>query len=56
MVPLLMFGGRLGFVDSRIAKLSTPAFAYTLMAVVVINVGFAISSETAYTGRASASG
>jgi hypothetical protein len=43
MVPLLMFGGVLGFVDSRIAKLSTPAFAYTLIAVVVINVGFAIS-------------
>ena len=43
MVPLLMFGGVLGFVDTRIAKLSTPAFAYTLIAVVVINIGFAIS-------------
>src|ERR1041385_3084743 len=38
-----MFGGVLGFVDSRIAKLSTPDFAGTLVAVVVINVGFAIS-------------
>jgi len=43
MVPLLMFGAVLGFVDTKIAKLSSPAFAYTLVAVVVINVGFAIS-------------
>lgn len=43
MIPLLMFGGVLGFVDSRIGKLSTPAFAYTLIAVVVINIGFSIS-------------
>ncbi len=43
MVPLLMFGSVLGFVDTRIAKLSNTAFAYTLVAVVVINIGFAIS-------------
>jgi len=43
MVPLLMFGAVVGFVDAKIAKLSNPAFAYTLVAVVVINVGFAIS-------------
>ena len=43
LVPLLMFGGVLGFVDLRIARLSTPAFAYTLIAVVVINIGFSIS-------------
>ena len=43
MVPLLMFGGVLGFVDFRIAESSTPAFAYNLVAVVVINIGFAIS-------------
>jgi Predicted membrane protein (DUF2207) C-terminal domain len=43
MVPLLMFGGVLGFVAYRIAEASTQAFAYTLIAVVVINMGFAIS-------------
>jgi Predicted membrane protein (DUF2207) C-terminal domain len=43
MVPLLMFGGVLGFVAYRIAEESTPAFAQTLIAVVVINIGFAIS-------------
>lgn len=43
MVPLFMFGAVVGFVDAKIAKLSNPAFAYTLVAVVVINVGFAIS-------------
>jgi len=43
MVPLLMFGGVLAFVDAKIAKLVSPAFAYNLVAVVVINVGFAIS-------------
>jgi hypothetical protein len=43
MVPLLMFGAVLGFVDFRIAKSSTPGFAWTLVAVAVINVGFSIS-------------
>jgi len=43
MIPLLMFGTVLVFVDTKIAKLSNPAFAYTLVAVVVINIGFAIS-------------
>ncbi|HSS97324.1 MAG TPA: hypothetical protein VLK33_09850 [Terriglobales bacterium] len=43
MVPLLMFGAVLGFVDTKIAKLLNPAFAYTLVAVVMINIGFAIS-------------
>jgi hypothetical protein len=43
VVPLLMFGAVLGFVDTKIAKLSNPAFAYTLVAVVMINIGFAIS-------------
>ncbi len=42
-VPLLMFGAVLVFVDLRIAKSSTPAFAYTLVAVVLINVAGAIS-------------
>jgi len=31
------------FLDSRIAKSSNSAFAYALVAVVVINIGFAIS-------------
>lgn len=43
MVPILMFGGVLGFVGYRIAEASTSAFAYTLVAVVVLNIGFAIS-------------
>jgi len=43
LIPLLMFGGVLGFVDNKIAKLANAPFAYTLVAVVVINVGFSIS-------------
>jgi hypothetical protein len=42
-VPLLMFVVVLGFVDTKIAKLSNPAFAYTLVAVALTNVGFSIS-------------
>jgi hypothetical protein len=43
MVPLLMFLGVLGFVDWRIAQGSTPEFACSLVAIMVINIGFAIS-------------
>lgn len=42
LVPLLMFGGAMGFVNWKIGQSSTPEFAYTLVAVVVINIGFAI--------------
>jgi len=38
-----MFLGVLGFVDWRIGKGSTPAFAGSLVAIIVINIGFAIS-------------
>lgn len=52
MVPLLMFGAVLGFVDLRIAKSSTPGFAWTLVAVVLINIGFSISlKRLTVTGR-----
>ena len=43
LIPLLMFLGALGFVDWRIGKDSTPAFAGSLVAIMVINIGFAIS-------------
>jgi hypothetical protein len=43
LVPLLIFGGVMGFVDWRIAKGSNPAFAWLLVAVVVLNVGFGIA-------------
>ena len=43
IVPLLMFVAVLGFVDYRIAKSSTASFAWTLVAVAVINIGFSIS-------------
>jgi hypothetical protein len=42
-VPLLMFCAAMGFVDWKIAQGSSAAFAVLIVAVVVLNIGFAIS-------------
>jgi Predicted membrane protein (DUF2207) C-terminal domain len=43
LVPLLMFSGVMGFVDWKISQGSNPGFAWSLVAVAAINIGFAIS-------------
>ena len=43
LVPLLMFGGVMAFVDWKIAQGSNPAFAWLIVGVVVLNIGFGIS-------------
>jgi Predicted membrane protein (DUF2207) C-terminal domain len=43
MIPLLMFSMVMGFVDWKIAKATSPAFAWMLLLVVAVNIGFAIS-------------
>jgi len=43
MVPLLLFSSVMGFVGWKIAQGSNPTFAWSLVAVVAINIGGAIS-------------